>query len=229
MGIKAVTIISGGMDSVTLAHDLKAQGYDQHLISFNYGQRHKKELKYAHEAAVDLGCKHDIIMLDSVKRLFTGSSLTDSSISVPEGHYAADTMKATIVPNRNAIMLSIAWGVAISDGADVVAYGAHAGDHNVYPDCRQEFVVSLQAALQIGTETYIQFARPYIGISKTDILKLGLALGVDYSKTWSCYQGGEVACGRCGTCTERLESFSQVGQEDPIPYLDREFWKTAKK
>jgi len=242
--MKAVTILSGGMDSTTLAFAISSQhggdeegAIDQHFLSFNYGQKHKKELLCAAQIAKLLQCKHDIIDLSSVAPLLKGSALTDSQeVTMPEGFYAEENMRLTVVPNRNAMMLSIAWAVAIGEKADYVYYGAHAGDHYIYPDCRQEFVEQLSEAFFLGTyglQDTVEFGKPqaiiapFINIDKTEILKRGLKMGVPYELTWTCYKGGEVACGVCGSCCERLHSFYLNGVEDPLPYADRTSWKKA--
>src|SRR5690348_5412407 len=140
---RAIAIVSGGLDSVTLAYLLHAEGYDLHLISFDYGQRHKKELAFAERCAKRLGATCDVIDLSSITRFLKGSALTDA-IPVPDGHYAAPTMAITVVPNRNAMMLSVAYAVAVTEQAQVVAIGVHAGDRFIYPDCRPEFITAFE-------------------------------------------------------------------------------------
>ena len=231
MSDRAVTICSGGMDSATLVAYMKEQDYDQTIISFNYGQRHKKELTSAAAIAKLFGAEHHIVDISTIQPLLRGSSQTDSSVPVPEGHYSEDNMKLTVVPNRNAIMLSIAYGAAVAVGAKVLAYGAHAGDHFIYPDCRPEFVEKLSEALALGNvgfaDASLKLIAPFSQFSKGDILRFGLARGVPYDLTWTCYKGGDLACGRCGCCVERLQAFSENQVEDPLPYEDREFWKQA--
>lgn len=222
VGGKAVAIVSGGMDSTVLAYDL-AQCYELTLLSFNYGQRHAKELQYAARTASKLGVAHHVIDLTNVTHLLGGSSLTSGNIDVPDGHYAADNMRITVVPNRNAIMLSVATGVAVSIGANVVATAVHGGDHYIYPDCRPEFVKAMDAAMAVATlgfsaPTFRLFA-PYVHWSKADIAAYGSSLGVDFADTWSCYKGGDVHCGSCGTCYERREAFNDAGVPDPTEYL----------
>jgi len=220
--MKAIAIVSGGMDSVTLAYLLKGQGYDLHLLSFDYGQRHKKELQFARQCAEDLGARFTLVDLQSVAQLMTGSALTDS-IPVPDGHYAAPNMAVTVVPNRNAIMLAIAYAAAVSEQADIVATGVHAGDHFVYPDCRPEFVRLFSEMEQAATDGYakegLSLYAPFVNIGKHDIVKIGASIFVPYEKTWSCYKGAEVHCGTCGTCVERKEAFVLAGAVDPTSYL----------
>ncbi len=220
---KAVAIVSGGMDSVTLAYLLDSEGYDLILLSFNYGQRHKKELEYAAQIAVELGAEHRIIDLSALTPHLKGSALTDE-IDVPEGHYAAPNMKLTVVPNRNAIMLSVAYAVAVAEQAAIVATGVHAGDHPIYPDCRDEFIRAFDVMERIATDGYapptLRLYAPFVNIGKHDIVTGGDALGVPYDMTWSCYKGGELHCGKCGTCVERKEAFALSGVPDPTVYED---------
>lgn len=219
--MKAVTIVSGGMDSVTLAHWLKAQGHDLHLVSFDYGQRHRRELECAKHQAQLLGAEHTIIDISGIRPLLKGSALTDE-VAVPHGHYAEESMRLTVVPNRNAIMLSIAWGLACSSEADVLACGVHAGDHHIYPDCRPQFIEELGQALLTGTVGHrredLSLIAPFVGKTKTDIAAIGGELGVPFEHTWTCYEGGEVHCGKCGSCTERKEAFRDSGVPDPTVY-----------
>lgn len=228
----AVTILSGGVDSATLAFYMKHTGYEQLFLSFDYGQRHVKELSAAKKIAklVDDDAAHYVIDLKSAKHVLCGSALTDN-IAVPEGHYAKENMSTTVVPNRNAIMLSVAYGAAVAACADALAYGAHAGDHFIYPDCRPNFVDALSAAFALGNEGFgsriLKIHAPFINWKKSDIVAWGLDHDVPYQHTWSCYQGNEIACGRCGTCVERIEAFAKNDAEDPIEYQDRNFWKQA--
>ncbi len=220
---KAVAIVSGGMDSVTLAYLLKHEGHELYLLSVLYGQRHKKELDFAALCAKRLGAEHRIVDLSSLRVLLGGSALTDD-IAVPEGHYAAPNMALTVVPNRNAIMLSVAYGWAVALGAELVATGVHAGDHPIYPDCRPEFIEAFGAMEKLATVGYahpdLHIVAPFVNGGKHDIAKLGYDLGVPYEDTWSCYQGGELHCGRCGTDMERKEAFRLAGVPDPTIYED---------
>lgn len=215
---KAVVIVSGGMDSVTLAYLLAADGYDLHLLSFDYGQRHRKELDFAAQCAQDLNVDQDVIDLSALGPLLSGSALTDGAVPVPEGHYAAPSMAQTIVPNRNAVMLSIAYAVAIADDAALVAYAAHGGDHFIYPDCRPGFVEAFHAMQQEAHERHPDLYAPFLHLTKADIVETGDGLGVPYAKTWSCYKGGAKHCGKCGTCVERKEAFELAGVDDPTEY-----------
>lgn len=224
-GKSAVAIVSGGMDSVTLAYMLDAEGYGLHLLSVDYGQRHRKEIDFARRCAERLGARFDVVDITGVGRLLSGSALTDD-IEVPHGHYAEETMAVTVVPNRNAIMLSVAYGAAVADGAEMVAAAVHAGDHFVYPDCRPAFVEAFDAMERLATEGFghpeLRLHAPFVDKTKADIAKIGAELGVPYGDTWSCYEGGEVHCGLCGTCTERKEAFELAGVADPTVYRDRQ-------
>ena len=226
--MKTLVICSGGMDSVTLAHKVAREHELIGLVSFDYGQRHKKELDYAKDCADELKTEHILIDISNIGRQLTGSALTDN-LDVPDGHYAEETMKITVVPNRNAIMLSIAFGIASARGAEAVATAVHGGDHFIYPDCRPAFTESFETMQRHALEGMgeISLFTPYVHTSKADIAAEGLRLGVDYRKTWSCYKGGEVHCGRCGTCVERREAFHLAGGVDPTVYADEAFWKEA--
>jgi len=229
-----IAVVSGGLDSVTMLYDLAYSGYDVDVVSFNYGQRHAKELKQAWAITSMLGLGHRIIDIPSFGFAVSssGSSLVDIAHSeVPEGSYDAENMKATVVPNRNMVMLSMAAGVAVATKARFIATAVHAGDHAIYPDCRPGFISSLQTAIKIGNEGFIhpefEVRTPYIYRTKADIAKRAGELGVPIEKTWSCYKGGDIHCGRCGTCVERLEAMHDAGVEDKTVYSDTEFWKTA--
>lgn len=218
----AIVIISGGMDSSVLAHYVIDSGYHPRLITFNYGQRHGlREIECAAWQAATLNVPHSVIDLTTIQPLLKGSALTDPSVDVPEGHYEQDNMKATVVPNRNAIMLSIAYGAAVGNGAEVVFAAMHAGDHEIYPDCRQEFIAALNSALILGNtwaDPIPHLESPFVNFSKADIATIGHKLGVSFAHTWSCYVGGEMHCGACGTCTERIEAFRKANIEDPTAY-----------
>ncbi len=218
---KAIAIVSGGLDSVTLAHLLYSQGWKLHLLAFDYGQRHAKELAFALECAGRLDAQYSRVDLSSLKSVLHGSALTDD-IEVPHGHYAAPSMAITIVPNRNAIMLSVAYGAAVAEMAERVAIGVHAGDHFIYPDCRAPFIESYDAMQRLAVEGCgnpdLRLFAPFVEYSKADIVRLGAGLNVPFAQTWSCYEGGEIHCGECGTCVERKEAFALANVPDPTEY-----------
>lgn len=216
--MKAVVVYSGGMDSFTLLHRARAAGWDVLPISFNYGQRHVKELYMAAEVCRELRLEHRILDISDALTILGGSSLTSQDIEVPEGHFEDESMKVTVVPNRNMILLSFAIGFAINSNCSRVYYGAHAGDHAIYPDCRPEFVEAMQDVADVASYEPIEIVTPYLDTNKVGILKEGLELGLDYSKTWTCYNGRDLACGKCGSCQERLEAFAACGVRDPLTY-----------
>jgi len=204
MGKKYLIIYSGGMDSTVLLHEKKDEiGL---AISFDYGSKHN-DLEYAHARAntETLGIKHIRIALPFVGEFFK-SDLLKSGGEIPEGHYEDPSMKRTVVPFRNGIMLSIAVGIAESEGLKEVLIANHAGDHAIYPDCRGIFITNFDAAAREGTYEGIGISAPYTGFSKRDIAMIGKALKVDFKETYSCYKGEEIHCGKCGTCTERKEA-----------------------
>ena len=213
----SVIIVSGGMDSVTMLHEYRdriAVG-----ISFDYGSNHNaREIPFARMHCERLGIKHIVISLDFMNRYFK-SSLLEGADAFPDGHYADENMKSTVVPFRNGIMLSIAVGIAESNGLRYVMMANHGGDHSIYPDCRREFVCAFDAAAKAGTYVGAGILAPYTGITKADIARRGKEMGLDYSETWSCYKGGDVHCGRCGTCVERREALAEAGIEDTTPYM----------
>jgi 7-cyano-7-deazaguanine synthase len=221
---EATLIVSGGMDSATLAYYYASKELDVHLVGFNYGQRHSKELLSLELIAKTLDTSWQVVDLTSLKSALAGSSLTSDDVAVPDGHYAEETMRITVVPNRNAIMLAIATGIAVSRGSEFVATGVHAGDHYIYPDCRPEFIESISDAFVLGTEGHadknFRVEAPFVQITKAKIAELGMELGVPYELTWSCYKGGDKHCGRCGTCVERIEAFIDAGADDPTEYED---------
>ena len=214
---KVVVIYSGGMDSFTVMNRALKNGKEVFALSFDYGQRHVKELECASKVCNSLGIKHKIIDISSINQLLAGSSLTDD-IDIPEGHYEAENMKSTIVPNRNMILLSLAVAYAVSVGADQVYYGAHSGDHAIYPDCRPELVQKMNDVCLIANYESVEIFSPYLTVNKSAILTDGLSMGLDYSNTWTCYNGREKACGKCGACQERLEAFRDNDVVDPIEY-----------
>ena len=226
--MNTLVVCSGGLDSVTLAHQVARDNNLHSLISFNYGQRHTTELGFAERCGQDLGVAHDVIDISAVGRLLSGSALTDD-IDVPEGHYQEESMRVTVVPNRNAMMLTIAFGIAASRRCDSVAVAVHGGDHFIYPDCRPAFIDSFQAMQNqsLAGVCDIQLLAPFVHVDKAEIVRQGQNIGVPFARTWSCYQGGDVHCGRCSTCVERREAFDLAGVQDPTEYSDREFWRSA--
>lgn len=215
--MKTILIYSGGLDSTTLLYHLIDKGHEVKCLSINYGQRHKKEIESARYFCQKKDVKHEIVDVSNITKLISSSSLT-SNIEVPEGHYEEDGMKATVVPNRNMIMLSIAIGWAINEGFNSVAYAAHNGDHTIYPDCREEFVSHLSEAAKLADWHSVEIIRPFIETSKADIAKLAGELNIEIDKTWSCYKGEELHCGKCGTCFERIEALNLAGVKDETIY-----------
>ena len=212
----SVIIVSGGRDSITLLYD-KAETIAL-AISFDYGQNHsRKELPYAEYHCQKLGIPHITIPLTFMHQYFK-SSLLEGAEAIPEGHYEEENMKSTVVPFRNGIMLAIATGIAESHELKRVYIANHGGDHTIYPDCRPEFIDAMDKATSAGTFVDVRVEAPYTNISKADIVRRGTALGIDYAKTWSCYKGSEMHCGKCGTCVERKEAFADAGVEDPTEY-----------
>lgn len=219
-----VAVVSGGMDSTTLAY-LAAEEGPVVLVTFDYGQRHRVELSYAHRTAQALQAEHIIVPMNWLAPMIAGdSALVTPSVEVPDGHYAEDSMRATVVPNRNAIMLNMAAGIAIARGAQRIATGVHAGDHFIYPDCRPEFIDAVNAQLAVGMNGFLPddwtgVWAPFVNIGKHDIATIGEDIGVPWDETWSCYKGGDVHCGACGTCFERREAFTLASIVDPTEYL----------
>lgn len=204
------------MDSVTLLYHKKNE--IALAVTFDYGSNHnKREAEYAKYHCKQLGIEHIIISLDFMHQYFK-SSLLDGADAIPEGHYADENMKSTVVPFRNGIMLSIACGIAESRGLKYVLIANHAGDHSIYPDCRATFISSMSDAMAYGTYQNVKISAPYTTISKSDIAILGKGMGVDYTKTYSCYKGGEKHCGKCGTCVERKEAMQDAGILDKTEY-----------
>jgi len=214
---KAVIVASGGMDSAAAAWLYKAKGYDIHLVGFDYGQKHVKELSCLMAYAQDLNAKVDIIDLKQITVLLGRNSLT-ADADVPDGHYREETMRKTVVPNRNAMMLNIAVAIAQGEEAEVAVIGVHGGDHFIYPDCRPPFVLASMGAIEAATEGKVRLEAPFLYKSKADIAEIGNALFVPFEKTWSCYKGGSVHCGTCGTCFERKEAFHVARVPDTTKY-----------
>ncbi|SNT73996.1 7-cyano-7-deazaguanine synthase QueC [Paracoccus seriniphilus] len=226
--MKTLVICSGGLDSVSLAHITANEHQLTRLVSFDYGQRHRKELGFAQAAAARLGVPFHLIDMRGIGAALSGSALTDE-IDVPDGHYAEETMRITVVPNRNAIMLSIGFGIAAAQGDEAVATAVHGGDHFIYPDCRPGFTRAFEAMQQAALQGYadVRLHTPFVRESKAEIVRQGAAHGTPFAETWSCYKGGEIHCGRCGTCVERREAFHLAGVSDPTPYADPDYWITA--
>lgn len=231
-----IVIYSGGMDSFTLLHwVLKNRAFPLHpnesaprsihtlrAISFNYNQRHVKELLMAEKVCHQMGIAREVIFLPALRLIAKGSALTDHRVSVPHGHYAAESMKQTVVPGRNTVMLAMALafaeGLSLEDRATIY-YGAHAGDHHIYPDCRPEFVAAMRDTIYAASGGRVTLEAPFLNISKSDILTEGLKLGLApsyYMNTWSCYEGRDYPCNACGACVERAEAFDKNMVIDPL-------------
>lgn len=214
----SLIIVSGGMDSITLLYDCKDS--IALAVSFDYGSNHNaREIPFARLHCRRLGIRHVVIPLEFMHTYFK-SSLLEGADAIPEGHYADDNMKSTVVPFRNGIMLAIAVGMAESNGLKRVLIANHGGDHAIYPDCRPDFIAAIDSAAKAGTYVNVSVVAPYTNISKTDIAKRGKALGIDYAETWSCYKGGDTHCGKCGTCVERKEALHDAGIDDNTVYLN---------
>ena len=217
--MKVCVLLSGGMDSVTALHHAAREHDVVSALSFDYGSKHNaSEIPCAQWHAAQLGVPHTVIALPFVNEHFA-SDLLQSGGDIPDGHYAEENMKRTVVPFRNGIMLSIAAGFAESRGAEGLVIAAHSGDHAIYPDCREPFMQAMSDAIRLGTYVEIEVLRPFIQTDKTGIARLGAELAVDFARTWSCYKGGAIHCGTCGTCVERREAFLLAGLADPTPYL----------
>ena len=212
----SVIVVSGGMDSITLLYDKKEE--IALAVTFDYGSKHNaREIAWAKVHCGRLGIRHIVIKLDFMQKYFT-SSLLEGGDEIPEGHYADENMKSTVVPFRNGIMLSVAADIAESNGLKKILIANHGGDHTIYPDCRPEFIGAMDRAIANGTYEDVRIDAPYTNITKADIAKIGKRLGIDYSETWSCYKGGERHCGKCGTCIERKEAMALAGIDDRTEY-----------
>jgi len=219
-----IAVVSGGMDSIAMLYQMHAISPDVKVLSFNYGQKHKKELDFVQYHVDNLGSLDwKVVDLTSIAQLLTKSALVGKT-DVPEGHYEAESMKQTVVPNRNMIMASIAAAACINENGWLLGLGVHAGDHHIYPDCRPEFIRTLETTLHIANQGFIhpqfQVYAPWLMVSKAEIVAMGTQHGIDWAETWSCYKGGELHCGKCGTCVERKEAFVVAGVEDPTKYDD---------
>ncbi len=212
----SLIILSGGMDSVTMLHDHKEE--IALAVSFDYGSNHNaREIECAAYHCKLLGIKHIVIPLEFFTNYFK-SSLLEGDDAIPEGNYNDNNIRSTVVPFRNGIMLAIAAGIAESNGLQRLLIANHGGDHSIYPDCRPEFISAIDAATKAGTYNHVEVYAPYTNITKTDIARIGHRLKIDYSKTWSCYRGGKIHCGRCATCLERREALREAGVEDNTQY-----------
>jgi 7-cyano-7-deazaguanine synthase len=213
-------ILSGGLDSTVLLHHLHERKIPVQAVSIDYGQRHRIELYYAKRHCDGLGVPWSVIDLTSLGKLLPGSSQTDRSIPVPLGHYQDESMKATVVPNRNMVMLAAAAAIAIANKGRTIAYAAHAGDHAIYPDCRPAFAKAMRRVLKVCDYEPVKLVAPFIGKTKADIVRIGHNLRIAMNQTWSCYQGEDIHCGKCGTCVERIEAFKLSGVVDWTEYQD---------
>ncbi len=216
--MKVVVLLSGGMDSTAALYEARAKHTVAGAVSFDYGSKHNaREIPFAQWHCRKLKIPHHVVRLDFMPGLFK-SALLKSGGKIPDGHYEEKTMKQTVVPFRNGIMLAIAGGFAESIEAQGLVIAAHAGDHAIYPDCREAFMQAMGDALRAGTYANIKLLRPFIQLTKAQIAARGDKLGVDFAQTWSCYKGGRIHCGTCGTCVERREAFMLARLPDPTAY-----------
>lgn len=215
-----VVVASGGLDSTAAMALYDIRGHHITAVTINYGQRHVREIEAAAKVAAHYDVEHVVVNLPALAEVLSGSALTDPNVELPLGHYAAPSMAATVVPNRNAILANVAVGVAVARKADLVALGVHAGDHPIYPDCRPEFITALNDCVAVATAGYhtLRVEAPFVHWSKTEVASLAGRLGAPLDLTWSCYAGGELHCGRCGTCVERREALAAAGLADPTGY-----------
>jgi len=214
--MKAVLILSGGLDSTTMLAKLLHDGYEVHALTFDYSQRHKKEIMCAQKIASQLGVPHRIIDLTCLASLLGDSALLGRR-EVPSCHYTEETARQTVVPNRNMIMLAVAAGFAEAHQIPEVFYAAHKNDSTIYPDCRAEFVEALKPAIRLATAWHpVELRAPFVDLTKAQIVALGLELKAPYDLTWSCYRGEERPCRKCPTCIEREEAFALNGAVDPL-------------
>jgi len=220
--MKVVVIASGGVDSSILLYKTVKEDYETYVLTFIYGQKHKREIESAKKICEGLNVHHKVIDLSVLKDILSGSALTDSGVEIPEVPETAEyfeTLKTTIVPNRNSIFLSIAIGYAVSIGANHVFFGAHHSDRGVYPDCRREFVETFEHAERLANDSsLLVVAAPFVNMNKSEIVKLGVEMGVPYKETWSCYKGGRIHCGVCSSCRERKRAFQEAAVLDPTEY-----------
>jgi 7-cyano-7-deazaguanine synthase len=207
---KAIVILSGGMDSTVLLHHVVAAGYEVYGLSFDYGQRHRKELEMARYWGKKLCKEWKCLSLLFMQEIASNSALMDHSKELPKEHYTHENQQITVVPNRNMVMLSIAIAWAENIEAEAVYFGAHANDNTIYPDCRPAFVKAIDSAARKGTYRVVEVRAPFILWTKREVALRGKELGVDFDKTWSCYAGEEEPCGVCATCQERIDALSEI-------------------
>lgn len=212
-------LLSGGLDSTTALALAHRDGRAGMALTVDYGQRHRKEVRAAKAVAEHYGVRWELLELLTWGSMLKGSALTDPTVPVPHGHYAAPSMSTTVVPNRNATLLMAAAGIAMANGCTAVVTAIHAGDHAIYPDCRPEFFRSARATMELGTDGAVTLHAPFVNVTKTQIAALAGELDVPIDLTWSCYEGGAYHCGRCGTCVERIEALADAGVLDPTEYL----------
>lgn len=217
--MRELVLFSGGIDSSTLLYDSVRMFGRENVaaIGFDYGQRHAREFDAARLIAEGIGVSYDVYNIQSIRPLLARGSQTGDEL-VPEGHYADESMKATIVPNRNMIMLSLAAAAALTRGFTSIAYAAHAGDRAIYPDCRIEFVSLMRELISLCDLYPLELRTPFVEKTKAYIVRTGFDYGVPLALTWSCYKGGSIHCGKCGTCVERIEAFQLAGVEDTTIY-----------
>jgi len=215
-------MVSGGVDSSTLCYKAVREGYDVSPLTFIYGQKHEKEVLSSKDICRHLGLRPNVVDLSSISALFGASALTDSEVEIPRVPASASnygTLAATVVPNRNAIFLSLAVAYSQSVGCDIVFYGAHHSDRGVYPDCRAEFVSAFEQAERLATDNErLTIVAPFVDMDKSGIVKLGSRLGVPFKDTWSCYVGSRMHCGTCSSCRERKRAFIEAEVADPTEY-----------
>jgi len=212
-----LVVYSGGLDSYTLLNQAIKKFDRVEAITFNYGQKHNKEIEYAKSNCAELNIKHEVVNLH-LENILAGSALV-GDIDIPEGNYDKEKMKQTIVPNRNMIMISVAASLAIKNDIKYLWYAAHSGDHEIYPDCRPEFIDRMAAVLEICDYHKIKFEAPFQNLSKSEIVEIGLGMGLDYSKAWTCYEGKDLPCNKCSACLERASSFKTNNMSDPLNVL----------
>lgn len=225
--MKILFILSGGLDSATALYDLRREHEVVEAVTFDYAQRHKKEIACAVKICETLKLPHRVIDISNLNELLQGSSLTSDSIDTPHGHYEEENMKQTIVPNRNAIFINVAAGYAISKGIHSLGLGVHAGDHFIYPDCRPSFIDAQEKTLSLANDVDFLLHTPFLNVSKIGIVKKGHELKVPFEQTWTCYEGGAKPCNKCGSCTERIEAFMKNDLADPL-YTTEEWQKLSE-